>query len=691
MVSYSYFNRDLSWLSFNYRVLQEAKDESLPLYERIKFLAIYSNNLEEFYQVRVSYYRQLLENADLIVEKIKNVNPASILKQINEIVSLHQAEFHELFRKKIVPELRKTGIFLLEKGELISTEQRDFLEHVFDSEVLSTIQPVLLVKNRIYPFLKSGQVYLALEMYNKDSKFKAFNKRRTKYGIIKLPTDHNIPRFIELPVVDGKYPIIFLDDMIMHFIHKIFPGYLVRSWHSIKLTRDADLDYDEFEGEDLIKAISGIRASRSLGAPNRFLYFKDMPARMLDYLTKTLHIDPSITVKGGTHHNFRDFFVFPNPFTPKLEDPKLPRIRIPDFTNGSSIAESINKKDYLLSVPYQTYDHFIQFLKQAAQDDSVVEIKATQYRVASHSEVVDALMLAADNGKTVTVFVELKARFDEEANLNYAHDMKKAGIKIIYSIPHLKVHAKLALIIRKTGSFNKNQAFMGTGNFNEKTARLYGDHGLFTSNQIIVEDLVQLFRHLEDQNVPMDFKHILVPRFNMVERFEQLIDNEIEQVKNGKKGYILLKMNGLQDNRMVNKLYEASLKGVKIDLIVRGVCILKTGQEFSKNIRVIRIIDRFLEHARIFVFYNNGEHIIYLGSADWMNRNLYRRIECDFPIYDTDLKNEILDILEIQLNDNTKASLIDENMDNIRIVNDKPKIRSQIATYEYLRNKYIKA
>lgn len=686
MVQYSYFNRDFSWLSFNHRVLLEAKDPSLPLYERIKFLAIFSNNLEEFYQVRVSYYRQLLENK-LLDEKYRDLNPAAILKEINNIVGQHQAEFHELFKKEIMPELRKNGIYLLEKGETISTDQKNYIEHIFDSEVLSTIQPVLLLKNRIYPFLKSGQVYLALEMYNKDSK-KAFIKRRRKYAIIKVPTDHNIPRFIELPLVNGKYPIMFLEDIIMHFIHKIFPGFLVRSYHSIKLTRDADLDYDEFEGEDLIKAISGIKASRSLGAPNRFLYFRDMPSKMLDYLTTTLHIDPTITVKGGTHHNFRDFFVFPNPFTPKLEEPKLPRIQIPDFVNSTSISAAVDKKDYLLNAPYQTYDHFIQFLKQAAQDSTVSEIKATQYRVASHSEVVDALMLAADNGKKVTVFVELKARFDEEANLNYSQEMKKAGIKIIYSIPYLKVHAKLALIIRKSGSVQKSQAFMGTGNFNEKTARLYGDHGLFTSNKGIVADIINLFNHLEDQNMKMNFKHILVPRNNMVERFEQLIENEIKHVEKGHKGYILLKMNGLQDSRMVNKLYEASIKGVKIDLIIRGVCILKTGQSFSKNIRVIRIIDRFLEHARIFVFNNSDDPIIYLGSADWMNRNLYRRIECDFPLYDKDLKKELLDILNIQLNDNVKACLIDENMENMRIVNDKPKVRSQIATYEYLQSKY---
>lgn len=688
MAKYSYYNRDLSWLSFNYRVLEEVKDESNPLYERIKFLAIYSNNLEEFYQVRVSYYRQLLENNDMLPEGFSEKNPAKILKQINNIVSQTQAEFHEIFKNQIVPELKKNGILLLEKGAELSKKQLDYLETVFDSEVLSTIQPVLLVKKKIYPFLKTGQVYLSLELYSKDSAFKAIGKRRPKYGLIKLPTDHNISRFISLPEDKGVFPIIFLDDMMMHFIHKIFPGYSVKDWHSIKLTRDADLDYDEFEGKDLIKAISSIKKSRSLGAPNRFLHYRSMPERMLNFLLATLHIDNSITVKGGTHHNFRDFFGFPNPYSPELEYPALSRIRIPDFLAKGSIATAVNEKDYMLSVPYQTYDHFIQFLREATRDESVEEIMSTQYRVATHSEVVSALIDAAENGKKVTVFVELKARFDEEANLLYANEMMKAGIKIIYSIPHLKVHAKVALIVRKPGSELKSQAFLGTGNFNEKTARLYCDHGLFTSHEGIIDDLTNLFAHLEDQKIKMNFGHILVPNYNMVERFKELIDQEIKHVQNGSTGYILLKMNGLQDPQMVDKLYEASEAGVKIDLLIRGACILKTGKKFSKNIRIIRIVDRFLEHARVFVFSNNGENIIYLGSADWMKRNLYRRIECDFPVYNEELKQEILDILEIQLKDNVKACLIGEKMRNIRIINDKPLVRSQMDTYDYFKEKY---
>jgi polyphosphate kinase len=674
-------------LSFNHRVLDEIKDPGLPLYERIKFCAIYSNNLEEFYQVRVSYYRQLIENPRMIPDGLSNFDPTQILKEINNIVGLHQAEFHEIFRTQIIPELEKNGIFLLEKGAKLSASQLEFIEEIFDNEILSTIQPVLLVKKKVYPFLKTGHVYLTLAMCSRESK-KSQSKRKTKYALIKLPTDHNISRFIELPEKQGQFYIMFLEDVIMYFMHKIFPGYIVKEWYSIKLTRDADMDYDDYEGEELIRAISKIKSSRTLGSPNRFLYYRGMPKKMTNFLSETLHIDPSIMVKGGIYHNLRDFFSFPNPIAPNLEVDKLDRIHIPDFERSISIAHAVNKKDYLLNVPYQSYGHLISFLRQAAVDESVAEIKATQYRVAVDSEVVDALIYASEKGKKVTVFVELKARFDEEANLRYANEMKKAGVKIIYSIPYLKVHAKVALIIRKSGTPLKSQAFLGTGNFNERTARLYCDHGLFTANIDIVNELSQLFEYLADQSVKLNLKHILVPRHNMVPRFNELINNEIENAKNGKKAYILLKMNGLQDPAMVNRLYEASIAGVKVDLIVRGVCILKTGEEFSQNIRVIRIIDRFLEHSRIFVFYNKGEHIIYLGSADWMKRNLYSRIECDFPIYDKKLKQEILDILDFQLRDNVKACLIGENMENNRINNDLQKVRSQMAIYNYLKDKY---
>ncbi len=372
-----------------------------------------------------------------------------------------------------------------------------------------------------------------------------------------------------------------------------------------------------------------------------------------------------------------------------MEIKKLPPIPIPSLSNlKKPIGALISKMDYLLSVPYQPFEHYLRFLREAAVDPTVVEIKSTQYRVSDHSVVVNSLIDAAENGKKVTVFVELKARFDEEANLKWANQMTKAGIDIIYSIPNLKVHAKIALVIREKGSKHGDQVYLGTGNFNEKTARIYGDHGLFTSNPEILKDVKNLYKYLEDQTLKPKFHHNLVPVFNMIKGFKKLINQKTKIVKKEAIGYILLKMNGLQDGEMVNALYMASEAGVKVDLIIRGVCTLKPGQPYSKNIRVIRIVDRFLEHARVFVFLNNGAHKVYMGSADWMKRNLRRRVECIFPVYDPDAKKEILDILNIQLSDNVKACELDEKLSNNRIITRGPDIRSQVATYEYFRNKY---
>ncbi|MBP7506589.1 MAG: polyphosphate kinase 1 [Prolixibacteraceae bacterium] len=692
MPEYKYFNRDLSWLSFNYRVLEEAKDTSLPLYERIKFLAIYSNNLEEFYQVRVSYYRQLLKNAELIPQKIEQVQPAKILHQINETVDKYQLEFHNLFDNEIIPELQKNGIFLLDRNSELSGQQQIEIKNIFTTEILSLLQPVLLLKKRIRPFLKTGHVYIVMEMVVNKCDQKNSKKQRVRYGLIKVPTDHNISRFIELTPAEGNHYIMFLEDVIMKHANKIFPGYTVNEWYTIKLTRDADLEYDEYEEEELIDAIERISSARTLGKPNRFLFDRRMPHKFLNYMMQTFKIDSDILVHGGVYHNFRDFFNFPNPVSPKLENEKLSPLRIPELDNVKYLSRAINKKDFLLNVPYQSYDYFLRFLEQAANDDSVIEIKATQYRVAERSAVVNALMNGAENGKKVTVFVELKARFDEEANLQYAAEMKKAGINIFYSIPGVKVHAKVALVIRdkKNNPGSKDQAYIATGNFNEKTARIYCDQGLFTSHTGIISDLKKMFRFLEFQNESVRFKHLLVPNFNLIHKFGQLINREIENVNQGKKGYIVIKMNGLQDNHMIDMLYRASEAGVQIDLIIRGICTIKTGKKYSKNIKVIRIIDRFLEHSRVYAFYNNGNPIVYLGSADWMKRNLYARLECVFPIYNLELKKEILDVLKIQLADNVKASLVGKNMENIRIKNNNSPVQSQLATYEYFKNKYPK-
>ncbi len=441
MGKYEYTNRDISWLSFNLRVLQEAMDKTLPLYERIKFLAIYSNNMEEFYQVRVSYYKQMLRHQrEFPKQHIRNVDPLRIIKQINEIVTNQQSIFHLIYEKEILPDLRRNGIIVVDDMDELSDEQKSFVSEVFYSTIITSVQPVLLVKKKVRPFMKTGQPYIALEMVSKDSNKK---KQLERYGIIKIPTDHNISRFVELPKKDDKHYIMFVEDVIMQHIDAIFPGYTVKNNYSLKLTRDADMEYDDYEGEDLIDAIDRIRSHRSVGKPNRFQFDRAMPEKLLDYLTTSFHISKDIMVMGGNRHNFRDFFSFPNPTYPKFEIESLPPIPIPALANQKKpIASLISKKDFLLSPPYQPFEHYLRYLREASTDPTVKEIKTTQYRVSDHSVVVNSLIAAAENGKKVTVFVELKARFDEEANLKWAYEMTKAGIRIIYSIPKLKSTCK---------------------------------------------------------------------------------------------------------------------------------------------------------------------------------------------------------------------------------------------------------
>jgi len=685
MANYSYFNRDLSWLSFNYRVLQQAFEKEIPLYERIKFLAIYSNNLEEFYRVRVSYYQELLRTLPSNNPKNIEVQPRQILQQINAVVSRHQAEFNQLFYNDIIPELKKNNIILVSRNEILSEKQEEFLQQRFEQQILTAIQPVLLVKNRIRPFLKTGHVYIALRMYVKGRTFMGKSKTsRPQYAIVKLPTDHNISRFIELPENNGRHYIMLLEDLIIRKLYAIFPGYLVDTAHSIKVTRDADLDFEDFETNALIETVEDISKARALGETNRFQYDIDMPAAMLRFFTEAFDIHPDKLVSGGRTHNFRDLFSFPNPYSPHLEDPRHKPLTYPALDEGS-LFEKIEQRDFLLHFPYQSFNYFLDFLAEAGKDPEVTEICTTQYRVASNSAVVDALIDAALKGRKVNVFVELKARFDEESNLAYAKEMRKAGINIMYSIPGLKVHSKVALIKRPA---KKNLAFLGTGNFNEKTARLYGDHGFFTSDARITSDLSELFCYFNSRKINHPFAHILVPNFNMADTYLALIAAEIAHAKQGNKGYMIIKLNGLEDPVMIDKLYEASEAGVQVDLLVRGVCRLVPEQEYSKNIRCIRIVDRFLEHARVFFFHNNGQSKLYMGSADWMKRNLYRRVECVFPIYDETLKQEVLDILNIQLSDNVSARLINKKMENVPIVNDGPAVRSQTKIYSYLREKY---
>jgi polyphosphate kinase len=685
MPKYQFLNRDLSWLSFNKRVLDVATNKNLPLYERIKFLAIYSSNLDEFYRVRVGTYKRFTELSTEDKLKLRE-NPDLILKKIKQEVDQQQNHFGNIFRGEIIPSLQENNIFLVQNEELCELHQK-FVKDFFLENLLPQMQPMLLLKKQVQPFLQNNAIYMAVKLFKKQKKEDETKKRRARYAIVKIPS-HRFDRFIKLPQIDDKHYVIFLDDIIRLRMKILFPGYKIDSCYSFKLSRDADLLIEDEYSGDLIEMIENSLKKRETGTPSRFLYDENMPKGFLKFLKESFDLHPNDIVKGGKYHNFQDFFSFPNPRYPELELENFQALKADVFKGvGRSIFKSIRKKDRILHFPYQSYEYVIRFLNEAALDPKVEEIKATQYRVANNSAVVNALINAAHNGKKVTVFVEVKARFDEEANLRSAREMRKAGVKIIYSIPGLKVHAKIALVIRKGDK--KDYAFLSTGNFNEKTAKVYADHGFFTSNDNTINELKQLFDYLENKTPNYEFNHLLVGQFNLKDQLIQLIDTEIENAKQNKKAHIILKMNGLQERKMIKKLYEASEQGVKVDLIVRGICCLKPEQSYSKNIRVVRIVDQFLEHARVFYFYHNGDEKLYLSSADWMNRNLHRRIECAFPIEDTDIKTELIDILHIQLKDNTSARVLDKNLNNLSILKSEQDqtIRAQFETFDYLKEK----
>ncbi len=675
---YKFFERDLSWLAFNYRVLKEAKDKTSPLYERIKFLAIYNNNLEEFYKVRVAEHRSILtidgqEDTNERIEKARQ-----ILDKIHQEVTRQIAEFTEIF-DQILPELESHNI-ILHNGQEIISEHKDFIEEYFNEEVLPFLQPMMIKENEINSFLRDNRVYISVCLYKK----KDIEKTRPKYAAIKLPYS-KVPRFIQLPEVDGKHHIIFLDDIIKQHLNIIFPGYLIDGAYSIRVSRDADLMIeDELEG-NLVNIIKHSLSRRKTGSPSRFLHEKGMPLEMVKSIRHAFNIHKTDVVEGGRYLALEDLFSFPNPLAPQLEIPKTKTIDFKTLDNKkNSIFKVIEKQDVLLQYPYHSYDYLIRFLMEASYDPLVEEIMVTQYRVASNSAVVNSLISAAQKGKKVTVFVELKARFDEELNLHFAAMMKKGGVNIIYSFPNLKVHAKIALVIRKNEKKKcASFAYLSTGNFNEKTARIYSDFGLFTSDTEIINDLKQIFLHLNDRNHKPTFSKMLVAQFNLVPEMKRLIDNEIELAKAGKEAHITIKMNSIEDPVMIRKLYEASQAGVQIDMIIRGICCLIPGEEFSRNITITRIVDSFLEHARIWHFHADGKEIIYMGSPDWMRRNLYRRIETVFPILNSSIKQQVIDYLQMELQDNVKGTFINNQLQDVsKTIGGQP-LRSQYAMFDY--------
>ena len=684
-----FFNRDLSWLSFNYRVLLEAADKTVPLYERIKFLAIYSSNLDEFYHVRVASIKSLTSVKRKKLETL-GVDPFMLLEKIRQEVEWQSEEFVRIFYKQIKPELAKNKINLI-LGEPALDVHKGFIERYFEEEVKVYLHPELLRKNKIVHFLRDDALYLVVKLRNKpfkkeETEESELSPKGIRYALIQIPT-HYFPRFIHLPKIDSQHYYMMLDDVIRYNLGRILPGYDILATHSIRLTRNADVEIeDEFEG-DLVEKIQKSLKKRRTGMPVRFLYDRKMPKSMLKYLRATFEITRLELVPGDSYHQDKDLFGFPNPVGSHLERTPMPPVSLPELDSFPSIFDAIQARNWLLHFPYQSYDYVIKFLNEAADDPSVISIRATQYRVASNSAIVNALARAARKGKKVTVFVELKARFDEAANLASAREMEDAGVNIIYSIPGLKAHAKVAMVTRREVDGKKRYAFLSTGNFNEKTARIYADHGFFTKDSTITTELKELFFHLEDRSYkPPTFTKLMVAQFNMRKTLVALVEREIKHAKEGKAARILLKVNNLEDAGMIDLLYNASQAGVKVDLIIRGVCCLRPQiAGLSDHIRVIRIVDQFLEHARVYVFHNLGENATFLSSADWMTRNLDRRIELAFPISDPKLKEEILQILDIQLHDNVKACELDANVRNIPVPKDPENpVRTQTLLYELI-------
>ena len=685
-----YFKRDISWLSFNYRVLLEAEDDTLPIYERIKFLSIYSSNLEEFYEIRVAEHRGVIMKKNFTEES--GAEAEEVLAEITEEVNRQQREYYRIF-SKVLQELNRQDIYLYQNS-CPEPFHEAFVQNFFNEEVFPFLSPVMIQAGDIRTFIRDRRLYLVIRMVKKSKRLEEPDYvPEYHYALMKIPYS-KVPRFIELPTHEEKHYIMFIDDIIRANLANVFPGYVVESSYSIKISRDADIYLEDEKGGNILEKIRKKVKKRKIGALSRFMYDSNMPADFLQFICQAFGITADDLVQGGRYNNLQDLAKLPNPKGKELEQTIPSPMRVPFLDETGSVFKAVKKRDILLHFPYQSFDYLIRFLMEAAFDPKVDEIKITQYRVAENSAVINTLISAAQNGKKVTVFVELKARFDEENNMSTAERMEQAGIRIIYSIPGLKVHAKVAVILRKDsedGSKRRDFAYLSTGNFNEKTARIYSDMALLTSNADLIKDINKVFAVLEGRLHEPTFHHLLVARFNMVPELTRMIHREIEHVKAGRKGRIILKMNGLHDQNMIDELYYASENGVEIDLIVRGICCLVPNQSYSANIRVTRLVDMFLEHSRIWYFYNDGQEDLFLTSADWMRRNLNRRIETAFPIWDAEIKQRILDILNIQLRDNVKACSLDEQLVNhFKRDNNPVKVRAQLAIYEYLKRKNIK-
>ena len=681
---YTFINRDLSWLSFNHRVLLEAADESVPLYSRIQFLSIFSSNLDEFFRVRMpSIYAFSSIKAKKI--SLRDEYPENLAQTVIDYLLTQLEDFGRILTQQILPSLDQNNIHLY-YGDAIKPEHDETITDYFLSRVLSFLQPVILKKeNQGAIFLENNYLYFIVDIESADE------PGAHQYALLNIPSDQ-LPRFSELPKIGDTHYLLFLDDVIRENLGDVFPGYKIHGAYAVKLTRDAELNIeDEFSG-DLADKIEKQLAKRDIGSATRFLFDSKMPKEVRAFVKEYFNITKGEMVEGGRYHNLKDLGTLPNPVGKKLVYNSWPSVPHPGFNTSNSIFKTIDEGERLLHLPYHSYNYILRFFNEAAIDPQVLEIYVTLYRVAANSHIVNALISAAKNGKKVTVFVELKARFDEANNLKWSKKMKAAGVKIINSIPGLKVHAKVALVKRYDDGKMNHYSLLATGNFNETTGRFYTDHVFFTNKKEFSDELQQLFLYLQSRLQPgevekLKLKHLLVSQFNMIKRFSNMIDREIENAKNGLPAHIVIKVNNLQEREMVEKLYEASRAGVKVDLVVRSICCVAPGiEKQSENITIRRIVDRYLEHARIFMFYNNGDPEFYMGSADWMSRNLRSRVEVVFPIYDEKLKKEIGEILQFQLTDAKKAVWFRADLSNEKISSDSNTVAAQEAIYNFVKN-----
>jgi polyphosphate kinase len=651
-------NRELSWLSFNERVLQEAEDTSNPLLERLRFLGIFSNNRDEFFRVRVATLKRMTKLGKRVREAIGG-DPDAILEQIHKRVLSSTQKFDRIYRA-IVRELEQQGIYIVDEKHL-SREQSLFVRNYFSEQVLPHLFPVMVDNAPKFPYLKDKSIYLAIKLQ------RILKAKKSRYALMEVPTDE-ISRFLVLPAVGTKRYVMLLDDVVRHCLHDIFPAheYGQVNAYTIKLTRDAELEIETDFSKSFVEKISGSLKKRKKGVPVRFVYDEAMPLDMLAFLRRKLQVIKHDTlVPGSRYHNFKDFISFPDLEHKELAWPSIKPKSHPRFKRGESMFAAILQQDVMLHYPYQSFHHIIDLLREASIDPRVEAIDITLYRVANNSNIVKALINASKNGKRVTVVMELQARFDEENNIYWANKLQEEGATVIFGVPRLKVHSKLFLIRRRENGKVVQYAHIGSGNLNEKTAVIYTDKTLLTADKRITSEVEKIFAFYRDNLKPGSYKHLLVSPFSMRKRLMQLIDTEIDFAKDKKPASIVLKMNNLVDPEMILKLYEASQAGVKIRLLIRGICALIPGiPKHSEHIEVYSLVGRFLEHSRVFIFHNGGEQKYFISSADWMTRNLDYRSEVAVPIYDEAAQKELQKIIDLQFLDNCKLRLLGGTKEN---------------------------